>query len=45
MWMELANVIARPLLIFLNNSCQSEEVPEDRKEANVTPVLKMGKEK
>ncbi|GAB0180733.1 mitochondrial enolase superfamily member 1 [Grus japonensis] len=42
---ELADVIARPLLIIFERLWQLGEVPEDCKRANVTPIFKKGKEK
>ena len=41
---ELADVIARPLLITLHRSWQMGEVPKDWMKADVTPTLKKGKE-
>ncbi|KAJ7422908.1 rna-directed dna polymerase from mobile element jockey-like [Pitangus sulphuratus] len=41
---ELVDIIAIPLLIIFERSWKSEEVPEDWKKANVTPVLKKGVE-
>lgn len=40
---ELAEVIARSLSIIFERSQRTEEVPEDWKRANVTPVFKQGK--
>ncbi|KGL80585.1 hypothetical protein N309_11346, partial [Tinamus guttatus] len=37
---ELAGVIAQPLSIIFERSWRVEEVPEDWKKANVTPVFK-----
>jgi len=36
---ELADVIAEPLCIIFERSCRTEEVPEDWRKANVTPVF------
>ena len=40
---ELVNVTARPLSIIFQRSWLVGEVPEDWKEANVSPILKKGK--
>jgi len=40
---ELADVIAEPLSIIFERSWRTEEVPEDWRKANVTPVFKKGK--
>ncbi|CAM5148805.1 unnamed protein product [Eretmochelys imbricata] len=41
---ELADVIAEPLAIILENSWRSGEVPDNWKKANVVPIFKKGKE-
>ncbi|KAK4810939.1 hypothetical protein QYF61_013354 [Mycteria americana] len=40
---ELADVIARPLLIIFDRSWRLGEVPEDWRKANVTPIFEKGK--
>ncbi|PKU43592.1 rna-directed dna polymerase from mobile element jockey-like [Limosa lapponica baueri] len=40
---ELADVIAGPLSIIFERSWRTEEVPEDWRKANITPVFKKGK--
>ncbi|PKU29730.1 rna-directed dna polymerase from mobile element jockey-like [Limosa lapponica baueri] len=40
---ELADVIVKPLSIIFERSQRTGEVPEDWREANVTPVFKKGK--
>jgi len=40
---ELANIIARPLVIIFARSWPSGDLPDYYKEANVTPVFKMGR--
>ncbi|PKU42259.1 rna-directed dna polymerase from mobile element hypothetical protein [Limosa lapponica baueri] len=40
---ELAEIIAGPLSIIFERSWRTGEVPEDWREANVTPVFKKGK--
>ena len=40
---ELADVIAEPLSIAFERSWRTEEVPEDWRKANVTPIFKKGK--
>ncbi|KGL78634.1 hypothetical protein N309_08012, partial [Tinamus guttatus] len=40
---ELAEVIAEPLSIIFERSWRAEEVPEDWKKANVTPVFRKSK--
>jgi len=39
---ELADVTAEPLSIIFERSWRTEEVPEDWRKANVTPVFQMG---
>jgi len=40
---ELADIIAKPLSIICERSLRTGEMPEDRRKANITPVLKKGK--
>jgi len=40
---ELADVIAEPLSIIFERSWRTEQMPEDWRKANVTPVFKKGK--
>jgi len=40
---ELADVIAEPLSIVFERSCRTQEMPEDWRKANVTPIFKKGK--
>jgi len=40
---ELVDVIAEPLSIIFERSWRTEEVPEDWRKANVTPIFKKGK--
>ena len=40
---QLANAFAKPLSIRFERSQQSVQVPEESKEANVTPTFKKGK--
>lgn len=40
---ELADVIARPFLIFFDQSWQLGEVPKNWRKAHVTPIFKKGR--
>ncbi|KFV67120.1 hypothetical protein N307_07265, partial [Dryobates pubescens] len=40
---ELSDVVARPLSMVFDKSCQSGEVPGDWKKGSITPIFKKGR--